>query len=563
MSRNTRKEKRKRKNTEDVLEEEESEEIQYFEKPKTSTETTSNKQEQDFEQEFGQEIQQKEPIFKPTSWIDCLKHQLNPTENFNYLPPLLKQPYEQLNGFLQNCIENHLNDSIMIIGPRKTGKKHVINYCLKELKKTMKYSKFQSIYIDGSIVENDILFSDYLIEELQSCNPYKFKNNKNKRKEEEEEENEMNEFDNFDEEVKSIELLNNLKKFKNQSIIIILDNFENLCKKSEKMLYTITDTCHEKNLSIILIGITTCSSIALKMDRRVRSRFSSRKIYTFLPKNRNDIISIIEHYLLIKNNEEFKNYLKNYLNDKEMKNIEIYNLLLKKCFFDEKVLEICEELIIRSDISMIYKWICKVFEFIYLHYNKSDYNNDYNDDNLMKDEEEDNNSIEWITSEILINQFNILFNKYENTRLSFLQKLNQCQLILLCAIKKKEALSSDKKTIELNFETIYELYMNFVTGSNNNNSKNIKSEFILNEGKRSVEIDKEIIFKNYLNLIEMNIIKFNLKDIPLNKKDQQLAKIRLNNIQHQEIENEMNKLFKEKKLDTMTIELFEWQQSLM
>lgn len=147
-------------------------------------------------------------------------------------------------------------------------------------------------------------------------------------------------------------------------------------------------------------------------------------------------------------------------------------------------------------------------------------------------------------------------------RLSFIPRLNQCQLILLCAIKKMESLYSSNRTcsIDINFETVFNVYMKFATGGAQ--SSNIRQEHVYTEGRTQIQLDKQVIFQSFLSLIDLKVIHFvSHKQIPTTRKDQSITKVRLNHIHPSQIDNEIERLFKENRLNTMSSEMLEWSKS--
>ncbi|KAF0982492.1 hypothetical protein FDP41_011422 [Naegleria fowleri] len=441
----------------------------------------------------------------------------------NDLPSLLQDAHQALSSFLSHSFKTFSNDSIMIVGPGKSGKKHLVKYTLNKLKESGEYS-FRTIYVNGIHIASDsqllscILDSLALeqqintnIETLSCCDQE----------------------DHFDEQATYVEFLNALKDFTNQSIIFVLDHFENLCRQAGKMLYTITDTCHEHRLSIVIIGLTTNASIGTCMDRRVRSRFSSRRIYTLLPRNALQVSQIMQYYLSLSCNDSDPS-------------IEEYNRQLQNCLLDPDVVQIFEECVIQSSCKFIYNYALKIFEQI--------------QPTLEQYPLPENCVI--FTPNVFIKAFNVLVNHRLNSKLSFIPRLNQCQLILLCAIKKMESLYSSNRTcsIDINFETVFNVYMKFATGGAQ--SSNIRQEHVYTEGRTQIQLDKQVIFQSFLSLIDLKVIHFvSHKQIPTTRKDQSITKVRLNHIHPSQIDNEIERLFKENRLNTMSSEMLEWSKS--
>ncbi|KAG2394013.1 hypothetical protein C9374_003777 [Naegleria lovaniensis] len=467
----------------------------------------------------------------------------------NNIPPLLQDAHQTLSSFLSHSFKTFSNDSVMIVGPGKSGKKHLVKYTLNNLKESGEYS-FRTVYVNGIHIASDsqllACVLDALAREKEDTQLSVINSSNNNRNsnlqliestvsdENHHRNDNTEEDDHFDEQATYVEFLNALKDFTNQSIVFILDHFENLCRKSGKMLYTITDTCHEHRLSIIIIGLTVNAHIGTCMDRRVRSRFSSRRIYTLLPRNAFQVSQIMHHYLSLPCNE----------NDPS---IEMYNHQLKNCLLDPDVVQLLEECVIHSSCKFIYNYSLKVFELIQCH--------------LEHYPLSENSMI--FTPNIFVKAFHALVNHRVNSKLSFIQRLNQCQLILLCAIKKMESLYSSNRgnsSIDINFETVFNVYMKFATGGAQ--SSNIRQEHVYTEGRTQIQLDKQVIFQSFLSLIDLKVIHFvSQKQIPSTRKDQSITKVRLNNIHPSQIDNEIERLFQENRLYSMNSEMLEWCKS--
>lgn len=288
-------------------------------------------------QEEEQQVSEETPSLNPI--LSRLHQQLHPLSHHdNELPVLLQEPCSTLFSFMHHSLSKHSNDSIMIIGPGKSGKKHVVKHTLNKLAKDGKHV-FHTVHVNGLHISTDVQLMAAVMESMEKILDDGDKKTPTRNFDE----------DSFNEESDTVEFLDTLRKFSKQSVVFVLDNFENMCKCAGKMLYTITDTIHESYLSVIIIGLTTSSSIALSMDRRVRSRFSSRKLYTLLPRNAAQVSQIVQHYLEIHSTDTDES-------------IDEYNRQLKNCLIDPDVVQSFEECVIHSNCNFIFNFAFKVFE---------------------------------------------------------------------------------------------------------------------------------------------------------------------------------------------------------
>lgn len=130
----------------------------------------------------------------------------------------------------------------------------------------------------------------------------------------------------------------------------------------------------------------------------------------------------------------------------------------------------------------------------------------------------------------------------------------------MCAIKKIESLYNAKNSsIEITFDTMFTVYMKFASGGAQ--SSNIRQEHVYTEGRTSIQLDKQIVFQSFLSLVDLQVIHFVSKSVPELKKDQAITKVRLNNIHPSQVEHEIERLYNEGRLMTMTPEMLEWMKA--
>lgn len=225
--------------------------------------------------------------------------------------------------------------------------------------------------------------------------------------------------------------------------------------------------------------------------------------------------------------------------------IEFYNNSLKNMLLNPDVVQILEECVLHPNCSFYFNLASRIFDLVL--------------EKIQKYPIVDS-TMEIFTPEIFIQSFLSLVNNRHNERLSSIPRLNQCQLILLCAVKKIESLYNAKNSsIDITFDTLFNLYMKFASGGAQ--SSNIRQEHLFSEGRTLIETDNQVVFQNFISLLELRLIRFTTKDFPSTRKEQASTKVRLSNIHPSQIEHEIERLYHDSKLSTMTPELYEWNKA--
>lgn len=209
----------------------------------------------------------KEEVAKMKSIIT---HQL--VGNFNnLLNSSLHDKYMDLYNMFEHTIHDNEGHSVLLIGPRSSGKSAMINMALNKLEKdypqkfiTIRLNAF--IHIDDNVALREIAkqldiklggeADDQMTFELRSIN------------------------DTF------ANILATLDKNEvtgddehRLSIIFIIDEFDKFTSDTKQtLLYNLFDLCQTSSVPICIVGVSTKITVRESLEKRVRSRFSQRLI---------------------------------------------------------------------------------------------------------------------------------------------------------------------------------------------------------------------------------------------------------------------------------------------
>ncbi|XP_072961590.1 origin of replication complex subunit 4 isoform X1 [Typha angustifolia] len=223
--------------------------------------------------------------------------------------------YSKLKFLISTSISEGCNNSVLLLGPRGSGKAAVVDLVLEDLK--MEHPDAISVIrLNGLLhsddnsalkeiarqlcLENQLLFSkmassddnsQFMIDMLRECG------------------------------------------LAHKGVIFVLDEFDLFTQGKQRLLYSLLDALQTLTSQAVVIGVSCRLDADQLLEKRVRSRFSHRKIL-FIPPPAEDIQRLIEHLLYLpressfspKYVSEFNSRLSNIFSDKKFK--EILNSLL-------------------------------------------------------------------------------------------------------------------------------------------------------------------------------------------------------------------------------------------
>ncbi|XP_020599620.1 origin of replication complex subunit 4 [Phalaenopsis equestris] len=218
--------------------------------------------------------------------------------------------YSKLKFLISNSIAEACNNSVLLLGPRGCGKGEVVDMVLEELK-----SDFVEII---SVVRlNGLLHADdnFAVKEIarQLCMEHKLIFSK------------MASFD--DNSHFMIDMLRECG-LAHKMIIFVLDEFDLFTQGKQRFLYSLLDAMQTLTSQSAVIGISCRMDADQLLEKRVKSRFSHRKLL-FTPPSTEDMQRLLEHLLYLpkksslpsKYVKEFNSNVHNILSDKKFKEI--------------------------------------------------------------------------------------------------------------------------------------------------------------------------------------------------------------------------------------------------
>lgn len=191
---------------------------------------------------------------------------LNEMKSTLYLPRGTDSIFHQLYDLLLNTVENGEGNSVLLVGPRGSGKTSLMNYTMNRINIDCE-NKFILIYLSGYVCVDD---QQALKEIAKHLCPDKELPDLN-----------INSFSSTM--TFLLETLNSGDS-ERQSIIFVLDEFDLFTQHhNQHLLYNLFDLSQSKSTPIAVVGLTCRQDIMELMEKRVKSRFSHRQFFMYGP----------------------------------------------------------------------------------------------------------------------------------------------------------------------------------------------------------------------------------------------------------------------------------------
>ncbi|XP_062519644.1 origin recognition complex subunit 4-like isoform X2 [Corticium candelabrum] len=184
----------------------------------------------------------------------------------NMFPSHLVKQKEELVGVVRRAVKFAESASVLVLGPRGSGKSLIVKKALDELKSDSETADcFINIYLNGAVQTRDVLalkeiaIQLSLVSELEACYVNSFR-------------------DAFS------FLLETLRSGSKESkaIIFVLDEFDRFAQdRSQKLLYSLLEQTQSVNVPVAVVGITCRLDVIELLEKRVKSRFSHQQISLF------------------------------------------------------------------------------------------------------------------------------------------------------------------------------------------------------------------------------------------------------------------------------------------
>lgn len=193
-----------------------------------------------------------------------LQSRLSRTDEDFFIEECFDDQKEQLRSVVKQCIKVGESNSVLIVGPRGTGKTKLVQSIMSEMSEEFE-DNYIPVYLSGIIHTDDRLALKDMSRQLQL-------------------ENVVGErvFGSFADHLAF--LLDSFKHLnvKTKSIIITIDEFDRFTQhKNQTLLYNLFDIAQSQQSPICVIGLSCRLDVVELLEKRVKSRYSHRMIITF------------------------------------------------------------------------------------------------------------------------------------------------------------------------------------------------------------------------------------------------------------------------------------------
>ncbi|XP_058091793.1 origin of replication complex subunit 4 [Magnolia sinica] len=202
--------------------------------------------------------------------------------NPNFLfTPLSDSPdsnYSKLKFIITNSITEACNNSLLLLGPRGCGKTAVLELVLRDL--NVEYPNMISLVRLNGLLHSD---DNCAIKEIarQLCLEHQLLFSK---------------MASFDDNTQFMIAMLRECGLAHKTIIFVLDEFDLFTQGKQRLLYSLLDALQSLTSQAVVIGVSCRLDADQLLEKRVRSRFSHRKLL-FVPPSTEDIQRLLEHIL--------------------------------------------------------------------------------------------------------------------------------------------------------------------------------------------------------------------------------------------------------------------------
>ncbi|KAL0000094.1 hypothetical protein SO802_019696 [Lithocarpus litseifolius] len=243
--------------------------------------------------------------------LNLLRSRLcNPSFVFKPLSDSPDSNYSKLKFIISSSVTEACNNSILLLGPRGSGKIAVLELVLKDL--LLEFPDLISVIKLSGLLHSD---DNCAFKEIsrQLCAEHQLLFSK------------MASFD--DNSQFMIAMLRECG-LAHKTIIFVLDEFDLFAQGKQRVLYSLLDAMQSVTSQAVVIGVSCRLDADQLLEKRVRSRFSHRKLL-FLPPSKEDLQRLLEHILSLPVDStishdyavEFNAKLQNILADEKFKQI--------------------------------------------------------------------------------------------------------------------------------------------------------------------------------------------------------------------------------------------------
>nr|XP_022913748.1 origin recognition complex subunit 4 [Onthophagus taurus] len=325
----------------------------------------------------------------------------------------------QIQKLIERTIENGESNSVLLIGPRCSGKTTLLRNVLNNLNKK-KLLRTNSVFVElhGLVHTDDRLALKEMTNQMDLDNAVDGKV-----------------FGSFAENLAFLlACLKSGNKETAKSVVIILEEFDLFCNHhNQTLLYNLFDVSQSAQTPLCIIGTTCRLDVIELLEKRVKSRFSHRQIF-LSPGNDNNTLelkSLIERigYFLMFSDDFKLNIPKKYRNE--------WNSCVKEILDNKKFMQLIQRLI---DVDCDERCLKNILLQII-------------------------NSLSQKKSTLTIKDFEDKLAEFEKDEI--LEMLNDVTVLELCLLIAMKHHCDIYDNQLMNFEMIYTRYVKFVNANSN------------------------------------------------------------------------------------------------
>lgn len=182
----------------------------------------------------------------------------------------LEEQYLELSAFLQKVTSQQESNSILLYGPRGSGKTKVLEAALASCCRSTAESSSIIVRLNGMIHTDDRLALIDILRQLQTSTSVSDLLTKSSKS--------------FADCLRSLLSIQEHASTNAAPIIFVLDEFDAFtCHPKQTLLYNLFELAQSRTRTVAVIGLTCRWDAVELLEKRVRSRFSNRQIQFHLP----------------------------------------------------------------------------------------------------------------------------------------------------------------------------------------------------------------------------------------------------------------------------------------
>jgi hypothetical protein len=211
-----------------------------------------------------EKVDPSDPFSDVEKRIDHLLYHLSPLHLPSRLPGLESQQKE-LHDLLSRTMEDSVNNAALVLGPRGSGASALVEVCLRDMRQQfMKQGKsFVEVRLNGAIQTDDTLAMREIV--FQVCRDHELE--------------QLKETMDFHAHLNFLVDILNQGTFHDTPIFFILEEFDLFTNRNKQtLLYNLCDLLQSHKAQLCLIGISSYFDCYDRLEKRIRSRMSHRRI---------------------------------------------------------------------------------------------------------------------------------------------------------------------------------------------------------------------------------------------------------------------------------------------